>query len=87
MNAHSVIHKHNWRNIEGTGRYLLGHAVIRGHEKAPPIYYLPEELLDMYVDSASKDEIESLIDTLKNPDETLQKDKIEKIIHNLQSHL
>src|SRR5687768_6167664 len=38
LSDRNLSHAHDWRNIKGTGRNLLGSSMSRGHGAAPPIY-------------------------------------------------
>lgn len=76
MSANSISHTHDWRNLSRTGKGFFGGNQRMGHGTAPPIYHIPDELLPLYVKTASADQIHAFVKTMQSATEAEQKQAV-----------
>jgi hypothetical protein len=58
-------HEHDWRNVQGTSKTLLGRSIGFSHGPAPPIYPLCGRMMDAFVCKATDDEIAEFVRVMR----------------------
>lgn len=70
----------NWRFVGGTGRNILGGSMVAECGQAPPIFSIPEDLLEYFVRTSTDAELAVFIQTMRQGDESRQRVVIDAAI-------
>lgn len=73
--------RHDWRNVAGTGKNILGRPMSRAHGRAPPVYALAtkHEVIEVFVNNASVDEVAEFVRIMRMGSEDEQHAAVDRV--------
>lgn len=74
--------EHRWVRTRGTHYSLIG-GVHRRHARAPAMYHFMHELQEVYVETASEEEILTFLETVKNSPRDEAKELVDEVAHRM----
>lgn len=73
-------HDHDWRHVQGTGIDALGRPRSSMHGRAPPILFLPRELVEQFATTASDEEVSHFRQVMASGSVSEQEHLVESIV-------